>query len=165
MKKYNLKYIQRTAALCFGTTLPICIIFFIVSFFVDNTEYAITASLFTLMIALICWILLLLRLPFAIWLFNYQIKTLNIVFDDESAKVVSKGSGIYLSDNWFIYPGVLILHKDFIISVPIKTRRHRHHLIYYLNFKCINDKKYTIPIYVASDAKKIKAWFKQIKTQ
>jgi len=160
MKKYNILYAKRTARLVLIISAPISILFFTVSLFYNVLEYDILFSFFPILIGLFLWTFNLLHISSAIKLFRLQATQLNVVFDDTNARALYPSSTIFLSDSWFIASGQLYLHKNFIQSITIKTRKTNRGNNYYCAFKCL-DKTHTIHVDSSASAKWIKCWFKE----
>ena len=157
MKKYNILYAKKTAVWFFSIFASISLLFLIVALFADSLSYDLLVSLVFLFIGLLLWALNLLRIPFAIRLFKVQATQLNVTFDDSDAKALYPSSMIFLTNSWFIASGRLYLHKDFIQSMTVKTRKSAKGNDYYCVFKS-NDGTHTIHVDSSSSAKKIKNW-------
>lgn len=162
MKKYNLLYLKRIAIYCFGLGIPICCLFFCVSLFEDVIENDLLISFYPLLISFLVWCIFALRIPFAQKLLSSQIKMLGTIFDDSNSEKIAPTSLIYLSDNWLIASGTLMLHKNFINNISVRPQNKYNSMGgYYCIIKCINGKKYKLFVPSTSEYKTIKKWHKK----
>ena len=159
MKKYNILYSKKMVGLCFGIAIPIWLIILIASLFSDILSYDILISFMPLAIALIIWLISLLRIVFAKRLFHEQIRKLNVQFEDNDVKCIVL-SYLYVSHDWLIFCGKFFLHRNFIVSISIKPKTTSMGNDYVCVIKCINDKIYKVHLPSKSDGKAIQNWFK-----
>ncbi len=163
MKKYNLIYAKKTAVRCFLIALPVSGLFFVLSLFYNAVENDILYSLYIIIIALVVWIALLLRIPFAYMLLGRQKKLLDVDFYDEDAVNLYKNnkSLIYLSIDWLIFSGTACFHRDYIEKLTIRSKKRKNHTDYY--HLCIivgtDKRKYYKLLDSQSSGKKIRDWY------
>lgn len=159
MKKYNLIFIRKTVILTLCFFVPLCILFFLVWLAFDSPmEDLITIFVSLGIMVAAVWLWCAIRMLYAAILYRKQLNSLHISSLDEKAKPLYPSSIIFLSESWLIIAGKLYLHRDFVKSVSVKSRRTRMGNEYFCVFKCVDTtRKCHIPS--ASDAKKIKKWF------
>ena len=163
MKKYNLIYAKKTAALCFLIALPVSVLFFALSFFYDAVENDMIYCLYIMIIALAVWIALLLRIPFAYMLLGRQKKLLGVNFNDIDAVNLYKNNNslIYLSRDWLIFSGTAAFCRDYIEKLTVRSKKRKNHTDYY--HLCIivgkDKKKYYKLLDSQSTGKKIREWY------
>lgn len=162
MKKYNIRYLKRVAIYCFGIGISICCLFLVVSLFTKVTKENLWASIYPLLVSFIIWCIFAIRIVWTNNLLHIQNKLLNVTFNDNGAYKISHNSLVYVSDNWLIASGTLVLHKDFIKSISVKPEnKHNNMGGYYCVIKCKNEKKYKLFLPSTSECQTIKRWYKQ----
>ena len=159
MKKYNLIFIRKTVILTLGIFVPLFALFFLVWLAFDSPMEDLITILVSLgiMVAAV-WLWCTIRMLCAAILYRKQLIFLHISSFDGKAKPLYPSSIIFLSESWLVIAGRLYLHRDFVKSVSVKSRRTRMGNEYFCVFQCVDTtRKCHIPS--ASDAKKIKKWF------
>ena len=166
MKKYNLIYAKNIFLMCFFISFFIAVTFFIVSFFFDVVENDILYSLYSLLVGVAAWLVMLLRIPFAYMILRRQEKMLGIKFDDKDVKPLypmSTNSLIYVSGEWLIFAGMSAFCRDYIEKLTVRSKRPKNQIHYY--HLCIivgkDKKKYYKLLDSASTAKKIREWYRK----
>jgi len=160
MKKYNRRYLIKSAKWCFGLALPVSCLFLIISFFADVVEYDLLVSLVPLFVALIVWAFLACSTIRVNYMFERQTIGLRLCFDDSNVRKISRSSTIYLTDDWLIASGRLVLHRNYINSISVRNEnKYNSNGGYYVCFDCVNSKRYKLFIPSISEYKEIRKWY------
>jgi len=161
-KKYILLYVKRVFCLVFGVALATAVPLLLASLFADAWENDILFSLYIpFLMAVIVLPIPLLYIPFGIYVQRLQEKTLAVAFSDSNAQRLYPRSYVFLSDDWVIWAGRLVLHRAFIRSITVRRERPRQSRGgYYCICKCMNGKQYRIFVASTSEVKKIKQWYR-----
>ena len=159
MEKYNLLYARKTAILTLCIFIPLGVLFFLIWLAFDSpTEDLITILVSLGIMVAAVWLWCAIRMLYAAILYRKQLNSLHVSSLDEKAKPLYPSSMIFLSESWLVIAGKLYLHRDFVKSVSVKSRRTRMGNDYFCVFRCL-DRIVKTHIPSASEAKKIKVWF------
>ena len=160
MKDYYVKiYLKRNAKLIAFMAFPVSALFFVISILYDAVSNDILYALIPFIIGFFAFGY---TCIFAVR-FNKMIETqekmFNIKFDDSNAKLISKASFIYLSNDWLINAGSCAFYRDYVKSFSVKKYNSNrigggHRIV----VNTIDGKQFEFHSRVSSDIKKFREW-------
>ncbi len=161
-RKYCGIYARSVAKVCFCIASPLFLLFFIASLFADTLSYDTYISFIPFIIAAL--------IPGVAWLRGYagkkeialQEKMLGVSFSDNNAeRLYKKGTNWFLSDDWVICCGRTALHRGFIDSVNIFSKKDGRYYQHTLKIMCIDGKTRCFRSTRAAEFRKIQKWFQE----
>lgn len=162
MKKYDLLYIRKMVDISIIIFLPIMTLFVFVSLSADVLANDLLLSILLpvgCVLAVLCFVLFQVMIERII--LKRQILAYHVDFCDHNARQIAARSLIFLCDEWIIWSGRMVLHKDYILSISIKPENKYNSMGgYYCLCKCRDHKQYRIFVPSTTEAKEIKHWHK-----
>jgi len=160
IKYYSSLYMKEQFFLVSIITLPISVIFFVVSLYFDVISYDIFVSFTPILFgALVLFFAYLKTNRFKNMIF-LQEKVLNVSFDNEKLYPIYPKTLFYFSNSWFIKSGCWAFHKSYLNSIKVLLVNEKNPSMHYIV------KLYTVEGYVITDhsmhsgeIKKMKAWY------
>ena len=162
MKEYYIKiYLKRNAKLIAGLTLPISVYFFVMSLMYDAVPNDFVFALIPILIGLFAFLVTCIFVIRFNNMIKMQEEMFNIKFDDSNAKLASKISSTYLSDDWLINAGSCAFYRDYIKSFSSKKYNiTRVGGGYRVIVNTIDGQKYEFHSRAGGDIKKFREWKK-----
>ena len=161
IKHYIYIYLKRNACLDLAITIPLVLLFLIVSMIYDASTYdmfvCICSTFGAGIIVFLCSALYILRFTRMIKL---QEKLFDIQFNDINAKALFKGSVTYISQDWFIHSGSCAFYRSYIKSLSYKTYTGRGGGGCKVKIKAVDGKVYKFWLMSTVDIKKLCKWRK-----
>lgn len=162
MKKYDLLYIRKMVGLSIIIFLPIMLLFILVSLVYDVLANDLLISVLLPLgsvLAVLCYALF--RIIIGRIVLKRQMLAYHVDFCNCNARKLAARSLIFLCDEWIIWSGRMVLHKDYILSISIKPEnKYNSTGGYYCLCKCRDHKQYRIFVPSTTEAKEIKRWHK-----
>ena len=162
LKKYDLLFIQKTFGLSIIIFLPIMLLLILFSLVYDVLANDLLISVLLPLgsvLAVLCYAFF--RIIIERTILKRQMLAYRVVFCDHNVRQLAARSLIFLCDEWIIWSGRMVLHKDYILSISIKPENKYNSMGgYYRLCKCRDHKQYRIFVPSTTEAKEIKRWHK-----
>ncbi len=164
MKKYNEYYLLNCMRITLFLSVPIALLFLLVSIF-NNGTTGIAEEIFLIVIAAFLPLLIVggycaARISKVKRLVSIQEKQFDLELNFENVQLISESamSPIYATNDILIICGKLVLHKDFIKSWKTKFKRQNMGNTYYFVFDCKNGNEYKVFVPYTTDISAIRNW-------
>lgn len=160
MKNYYIKiYLKRNAKLIAFMSLPISLLFFVVSILYDAIPNDYIFALMPIIVGLLAFLVTCLFIIRFNNIIKMQEEMFNITFNDKNAKSISKTSIAYLSDDWLIFPGSCAFYREYIKSFSSRKYNSTRGVSgYRLIVNTTDGQEYEFHARGTSDIKKFREW-------